>query len=127
LRPFTGKTFWETGGAVDFSETADPRAKELERRVVLSQYLTRIQCAGELPPQETGLTFNSWHGKFHLEMHWWHGVHWALWNRIDLLEKSLGYYSDIFEKAKKKAEIQGYKGVRWPKMTDPEEMTARRE
>ncbi len=113
------QNFWETGGVVDFSGTDDPRAKELERRVVLSQYLTRIQCAGELPPQETGLTFNSWHGKFHLEMHWWHGVHWALWNRIDLLEKSLGYYSDIFEKAKKKAEIQDYKGVRWPKMTDP--------
>jgi hypothetical protein len=114
------KNFWETGGAVDFSETADQRAKELERRVVLSQYLTRIQCAGELPPQETGLTFNSWHGKFHLEMHWWHGVHWALWNRVDLLEKSLGSYSGIFEKAKTKAEIQGYNGVRWPKMTGPE-------
>lgn len=113
------QNFWETGGAVDFSETEDPRAHELERRVVLSQYLTRIQCAGELPPQETGLTFNSWYGKFHLEMHWWHGVHWALWNRIDLLEKSLAYYSDIFEKARNKAEIQGYKGVRWPKMTDP--------
>ncbi|SHF33186.1 hypothetical protein SAMN05444274_104451 [Mariniphaga anaerophila] len=114
------KTFWESGGAVDFSETADPRAKELERRVVLSQYLTRIQCAGQLPPQETGLTFNSWYGKFHLEMHWWHGVHWALWNRPELLEKSLGYYSDIFEKAKTKAGTQGYKGVRWPKMTDPD-------
>jgi hypothetical protein len=113
------QNFWESGGAVDFSGTEDPRAHELERRVVLSQYLTRIQCAGELPPQETGLTFNSWYGKFHLEMHWWHGVHWALWNRIDLLEKSLDYYFDIFEKAKNKAEIQGYKGVRWPKMTDP--------
>ena len=113
------QNFWESGGAVDFSETEDPRAHELERRTVLSQYLTRIQCAGELPPQETGLTFNSWFGKFHLEMHWWHGVHWALWNRIDLLEKSLGYYSDIIEKAQYKAEFQGYKGVRWPKMTDP--------
>jgi hypothetical protein len=113
------KTFWESGGAVDFSATADLRAAELERRVVLSQYLTRIQCAGHLPPQETGLTFNSWHGKFHLEMHWWHGVHWALWNRTELLEKSLGYYFDIYDRAKAKAEIQGYIGVRWPKMTDP--------
>ncbi len=112
------KNFWEEGGAVDFSGTTDPRAKELERRVVLSQYLTRIQCAGELPPQETGLTFNSWFGKFHLEMHWWHGVHWALWSRSELLEKSLDYYFKIFEKSKVKAELQGYKGVRWPKMTD---------
>ncbi len=113
------KEFWQTGGAVDFSETDDPRAFELERRVILSQYLMRVQCAGSYPPQETGLTYNSWYGKFHLEMHWWHGVHWAYWNRINLLEKSLTYYSHIFEKAKKKAELQGYDGVRWPKMTDP--------
>ena len=26
-------------------------------------------------------------GKFHLEMHWWHAVHFALWNRLELLEK----------------------------------------
>ena len=32
--------FWEVGGVVDFSECTDPRAKELERRTVLSQYLT---------------------------------------------------------------------------------------
>jgi len=110
--------FWQSGGAVDFSGTADPRAFELERRVVLSQYLTRIQCAGNFPPQETGLIYNSWHGKPHLEMHWWHGVHFAYWNRTELLEKSLDYYFEIFQKAKTKAEIQGYEGVRWPKMTD---------
>lgn len=112
------KNFWETGGAVDFSEIADPRAFELERRVVLSQYLTRIQCAGNFPPQETGLTFNSWHGKHHLEMHWWHGVHWAYWGRTEILEKSLNYYTSIFAKAEQKAKRQGYPGVRWPKMTD---------
>ncbi len=112
------QNFWETGGAVDFSATDDPRAKELERRVILSQYLTRIQSAGSYPPQETGLTYNSWHGKHHLEMHWWHGVHWAYWNRNELLEKSLNYYFKVFEKAKQKAEVQGYEGVRWQKMTD---------
>ena len=41
----------------------DPRALELERRVVLSQYLTRVHSAGALPPQETGLAANSWYGK----------------------------------------------------------------
>ena len=112
------KNFWEKGGAVDFSETTDPRAFELERRVVLSQYLTRIQCAGNFPPQETGLTYNSWYGKPHLEMHWWHGVHFAYWNRTELLEQSLNYYNRICDKAKSKAQIQGYEGVRWPKMTD---------
>jgi hypothetical protein len=110
--------FWQSGAAVDFSGTADPRAAEIERRVVLSQYLTRVQCAGNFPPQETGLTYNSWYGKPHLEMHWWHGVHFAYWNRTELLEKSLGYYNAIFDKAKTKATNQGYDGVRWPKMTD---------
>ncbi len=111
--------FWNTGGAVDFSECSDPRAFELERRVVLSQYLTRIQCSGSLPPAETGLTYNSWFGKFHLEMHWWHGVHFALWQREEVLGKQMGYYFRIFENARQTALHQGYKGVRWPKMTDP--------
>ncbi len=65
-------SFWTTGGAVELSNSRDKRAAELERRVVLSQYLTAIQCSGSRPPQETGLTVNSWYGKFHLEMHWWH-------------------------------------------------------
>lgn len=111
--------FWRKGGVVDFSQCTDPRAKELERRVVLSQYLTRIQCASSLPPQETGLTFNSWYGKYHLEMHWWHEVQFALWNRIDLLEKSMNWYNDVLDKAKQTAQWQGYKGARWQKMTDP--------
>lgn len=111
--------FWNSGGIIDFSQCTDPRAQELERRVVLSQYLTRAQCAGTLPPQETGLTMNSWYGKFHLEMHWWHGVHFALWNRPELLEKSMGYYSRILDKARQTASWQGYRGARWPKMTDP--------
>ncbi|MDX9947808.1 MAG: hypothetical protein RBS38_10610, partial [Bacteroidales bacterium] len=78
--------FWMSGGAVDFSACTDPRAFELERRVVLSQYLTKLQCSGSLPPAETGLTYNSWYGKFHLEMHWWHAVHFAMWQREEILE-----------------------------------------
>lgn len=111
--------FWMNGGAIDFSECTDPRATELERRVILSQYLTKIQCSGTYPPQETGLTMNSWYGKFHLEMHWWHGVHFPLWNRPDLLEKSMWWYQDIIEKATRTASRQGFEGVRWPKMTGP--------
>ncbi|WP_197933036.1 hypothetical protein [Spirosoma aureum] len=112
--------FWKSGGAVDFSGSTDPRASELERRVVLSQYLTRIQCAGSIPPQETGLTYNSWYGRPHLEMHWWHAAHFAQWNRIDLLERSLGWYQSVRNKAKAIAARQGFKGVRWQKMTDAE-------
>jgi hypothetical protein len=109
--------FWSSGGALDFGGSSDARAPELERRVVLSQYLTAIQCAGSAPPQETGLICNSWYGKFHLEMHWWHAAHFALWGRTPLLERSLSWYSAILPVAREKARRQGYQGARWPKMT----------
>jgi hypothetical protein len=112
--------FWGSGGAIDFSACADPRAGELERRVVLSQYLTAIQCAGSAPPQETGLACNSWYGKAHLEMHWWHAVHFALWDRLPLLERSLPWYQAILPLAQKTATQQGYGGARWPKMVGPD-------
>lgn len=53
-------------------------------------------------------------------MHWWHAYHYALWGRIDLLEKSLSWYKTVFNKAKAIAQRQGYDGVRWQKMTDNE-------
>jgi hypothetical protein len=112
--------FWSSGGAVDFSGSTDPRAFELERRVVLSQYLTKIQCAGGFPPQETGLTYNSWYGKPHLEMVWWHAVHFALWGRTGLLEKTLSWYARVQNTARAIARRQGYEGLRWQKMTDHE-------
>jgi len=111
--------FWRSGGAVDLSGSKDPRAFELERRIVLSQYLTRIQNAGDDPPQETGLTYNSWYGKPHMEMFWWHCAHFALWGRSELLERSLDWYRRAAPIARQIAERQGYKGVRWQKMTDP--------
>lgn len=111
--------FWKRGGAIDFSLCKDARAFELERRVVLSQYLMAIQCAGKYPPQESGLTYNTWYGKFHLEMHWWHGVHFALWGRPDLLERSLSWYKTAKPIAQDIAKRQGWQGVRWMKMTDP--------
>ena len=114
-----GTTSGRTGGAIDLSGARDPRWRELERRIVLSQYLTAIQCAGDLPPQETGLTYNSWEGKFHLEMHWWHAVHFALWNRWPMFERSLDYYQRILPQAEATAQRQGYTGARWPKMTAP--------
>ena len=116
----TWKNFWESGGAIDFSSCTDPRANELERITVLSQYLTRIQSSGSLPPSETGLTYNSWYGKFHLEMHWWHSMHFALWNRNEYLVRQLEYYKKILPLAEKTAHDQGYMGVRWPKMVGPD-------
>jgi hypothetical protein len=111
--------FWLAGGAIDLSGSKDSRWFELERRIVLSQYLTAIQSAGKNPPQETGLTYNTWEGKFHLEMHFWHEAHFALWDRLPLLERSLGYYQKILPRAEGTAKRQGYTGARWPKMTSP--------
>ena len=110
--------FWQSGGIVDFSGTKDARAFEIERRVILSQYLTKIQCSSSFPPQETGLTYNSWFGKPHLEMHWWHAAHFAQWGRPELMQKSLDWYFTVAQKAKAIAKRQGFEGMRWQKMTD---------
>lgn len=112
-------SFWEKGGVIDFSHCTDVRAKELERRAVLSQYLLAIQCAGSTPPQETGLTYNSWFGKYHLEMIWWHEAQFALWGHPDMLERSLRWYEKALPMAKEIAKRQGFEGARWMKMTDP--------
>jgi hypothetical protein len=114
------RRFWSDGGAIAFSRSSDSKAHELERRVVLSQYLTAIQCSGSMPPQETGLTVNSWYGKFHLEMHWWHAAHFALWHRLSLLERSLRWYNATLSVARQLAKSQGCAGARWPKMVGPE-------
>ena len=111
--------FWNSGGAVDFSKAKDPRAFELERRVILSQYLTAVQCSGTIPPQETGLSCNSWYGKFHLEMQIFHAGWFALWGHSELLARSFEWYRSILEIAKKNALQNGFKGARWPKMVDP--------
>jgi hypothetical protein len=114
------RTFWTGSGVVELADSKDSRALELERRIILSQYLTAIQCSGTMPPQETGLTCNSWYGKFHLEMHWWHAAHFPLWGRVELLERSLGWYQTILAKARENAARQGYQGARWPKMVGPD-------
>jgi hypothetical protein len=111
--------FWKSGGMVDFAGSTDPRAAELERRVVLSLHLTAIHCAGPLPPQETGLAQNSWFGKFHLEMLPWHAAQFALWGRPEMLDRLLDYYRRILPAARATAANQGCMGARWPKMTDP--------
>ncbi|MFB4278611.1 hypothetical protein ACBJ59_25200 [Nonomuraea sp. MTCD27] len=114
------REFWTSGAAVDFAGSTDPRAAELERRVVLSQYLTAVNCSGSMPPQETGLITNSWQGKFHLEMHFWHAAHFAAWGRPELLERSLGWYLSILDVARGTARRQRYEGARWPKHVGPD-------
>jgi len=110
--------FWMQGAFLDLlaSNTSDPRAHELQRRVILSRFLTRSNSAGSTPPQETGLLSNSWSGKFHLEMRFWHQAHWSLWGNPELLHRSNGFYFDLLPNATSLARFQGYKGARWLKM-----------
>ncbi len=112
--------FWKSGAVVDFSGSRDPRAPVLERRVVLSQYLTAIQSGGDFPPQETGLTASTWYGKHHTEMMWWHTAHFALWGRPDRLAQLLDWYACRLPVAREIAKSRGLRGARWPKMVGPE-------
>lgn len=113
--------FWRSGGAVDFSQSRDPRWRELERRVVLSQYLMEVNEAGSLPPQESGLVNNGWYGRLHLEMVWWHAAHYALWNRWPQMNRGVGagFYLRYLESSRAKAKGQGFLGARWPKCIGP--------
>lgn len=112
--------FWKSGAAIDLSGSKDSRWMELERRIVLSQYLMKINASGKYPPQETGLVNNSWYGRFHYEMYWWHSAHFALWDRWPLLENSLNVYADNLSASLERAKLQGYEGARWPKCTGPD-------
>lgn len=45
--------YWAGSGFVDLlTGSTDPRAEELQRRIILSRYLMRVNEAGETPPQE---------------------------------------------------------------------------
>ena len=113
------RKYWMSGGAIDLSGNTDPRAAELERRLVLSQYVMAVHDAGPYPPQETGLGVNSWYGKFHMEMYWWHAAHWALWGRPEILEMSLSNLTQLMPAGEAMARREGCSGVKWSKMTDP--------
>lgn len=114
------ESYWKDGAMVEFANSTDRRAPELERRVVLSQYLMAVNAAGSFAPQEEGLFSNSWNGKSHLEMHPWHAAHFALWGRPQLLEKSMGWYVRFLPQAMARAREQGVKGAWWPKMIGPD-------
>ncbi len=112
--------YWNTGAAVDFAGSSDTRANELERRIVLSQYLLGVQARSDIPAQETGLTSSSWYGKHHTEMAWWHTAHWILWGRNENAERVLAWYLETMGSAAKVAGSRGLKGVRWSKMVGPD-------
>ena len=111
--------FWQQGAAIDFAGSLDPRAPELERRVVLSQYLTAVQMGDTLPASESGLTTSTWYGKHHTEMVWWHTAHFALWGRPEFTARTLSWYQRTLPAARAVAQERGLSGARWMKMTGP--------
>ncbi len=119
------EAYWRSGGAIDLSASKDPRWRELERRVVLSQYQMAAQSAGSFPSAEIGLMgVDPWRGQFHMEMVWWHLAHYALWDRWPKAEKSLDCYQQFMPAARQLAEQLGYRGAKWPKSVGPEGRSA---
>ncbi|KXI28097.1 hypothetical protein [Paraglaciecola hydrolytica] len=112
--------FWQSGAAIDFSGSTSVQAHELERRIILSQYLMAVQERAAIPAQETGLTSSSWYGKFHSEMSWWHSAHWALWGRSQYTETLLDWYVSHLDVARDTAKQRGLQGARWSKMLGPD-------
>ena len=110
------KEYWTKGAVIDFAGSTDARAPELERRIVLSQYLMRVNYAGSMPPAESGLTHLSWYGKHNSEMYFWHAAQFYEWGHVDLIEKGLSWYRKILPSAQRDAIAQGFEGARWPKM-----------
>lgn len=94
--------------------------EELVKKMVLSKYLLHVNSTGIYPPQESGLTYNCWNSKFHLEMHLIHSL-WNIYNNhVGDLVKSFDYYLSIMPSSLKRASLNGYKGLRFPKMTGPD-------
>jgi hypothetical protein len=114
------QAYWKTGGAMDLSGSRDERWKELERRVVLSQYVMRVNSTGSTPPQECGLLSDSWCGKFHLEMTAWHGAHFMFWGRPGCTEGWVNWMRQIgLPSARREAQAEGWAGAKWLKTPDP--------
>jgi len=119
------RRFWSTGGAIDLSGSADPRWRELERRIVLSQYQMAVQSAGSWPSAEIGLMgIDAWNGQFHMEMVWWHLAHYGLWGRWGMAERALECYRRFLPVARQLAAQFGYRGAKWGKQVGPEGRTA---
>jgi hypothetical protein len=73
-----------------------------------------------LPPQESGLTCNTWYGKHHTEMVWWHTAHFILWGRPETARIHLDWFIAQLPNARARAKERALRGARWPKMVGPD-------
>jgi hypothetical protein len=56
----------------------------------------KVNNAGSTAPAETGLIKNSLVWQISLEMVWWHGVHFGMWNRWNEVDKMLNVYKNFY-------------------------------
>ncbi|KAL4805415.1 Six-hairpin glycosidase-like protein [Aspergillus unguis] len=112
--------YWTTGGFIDLTSSPNPKADELQRRIILSQYHVRVNSAATgQSPQESGLMNNGWYGKFHMEMVVWHSAHWVTWGREEYFNAIFpGVYETLLPSSLERARKMGWEGARWPKMTE---------
>jgi hypothetical protein len=112
--------YWKSGAFVDLTKSDNANAKELQRRIILSQYNLAVNEAGKDLPQESCLVNNVWYGKFHMEMVFWYLGHWARWGKWSLLGRSVpGIFERFLPSSIDRARDQGYTRTRWGKMSDP--------
>lgn len=128
--------YWSQGGFVDLTQSTNPNATELQRRIITSQYHVRVNSAADgEPPQESGLMNNGWYGrcsltyfhsklltkagKFHMEMVVWHSAHWISWGRDRYFHNIFpAIYEKLLPTSLTRAKKMGWEGARWPKMTE---------
>ncbi|KAJ8120236.1 hypothetical protein ONZ43_g3006 [Nemania bipapillata] len=112
--------YWSQGGFVDVTSSPNPKADELQRRIILSQYHVRVNSAADgQSPQESGLMNNGWYGKFHVEQVVWHNAHWCTWGRESHFDNVFPQlYETFLPSSLERAKLMGWEGARWPKMTE---------
>ncbi|KAI8960287.1 Six-hairpin glycosidase-like protein [Daldinia sp. FL1419] len=118
--PIAWNQYWNEGGFVDLTESSNPSSTELQRRIIMTQYYMRVNSAatGQIP-QESGLVYNGWWGKFHLEMVVWHCAHWATWGKQRYFDRIFpAMYETLMPTSKARTRRMGWEGARWPKMTE---------
>lgn len=113
------RDYWTSGAFISLPTATNTSANELQRRIILSQYLLAVNGAGKDPMQESGLVNNGWYGKFHMEMIFWHLMHWLFWNKWSLYDRTIHVYSRFLPASFARAKHQGYSGARIGKMSDP--------
>lgn len=80
--------YWTSGAFIDLTSVNSTDATELQRRIILSQYLTAVNLASSISPQESGLVNNGWYGKFHVCASSWVDL-WTRDSRVRMLAHKL--------------------------------------